>query len=341
LSLQNLTLDHRTYIQPTTIPGEPTQYEVFRWLAHNQRRASQRVVSGLTDQAQLPAPTLQPVLPAIVALQRILVVGPMGSGKTNLMLHLAAEKQRQSKVLVIDTHAKPNLWPHGCHVIGAQRNYEAVETVLDRLVNMMQQRFEEIGRGEKDYRGHEIITLCSDEWTMLPEIIGQKEVQRYTKPLLVESRKAGLDFVLATHDTTVKAIGVEGMGGLRSAFDAVVRTRRDQATGQYLCSVQFGKDDVREFSAPPLFTLSPEPSWISELKAAPAVRIVTSQDQGESVDKPTDEENDILVAYFQVKEENAGRVIWSKVCHAVGLTPGTHQYNRIKAIVRKWTNQDL
>lgn len=340
--IQALHLDTRSYISPTI--DEPDDFNVLKWSAFYSRK--QKVIDSLAQplalQAQLP-PGLPPVLPVLVDLQRVLIVGGMGSGKTNLMRWLAAAKQAQSRVLVIDTHAKPGLWPIGCHVIGAQRNYEAVETALDRLVNMMQRRFEEIGRGEKDYREHEIITLCSDEWTMLPEIIGQKEIQRYTKPLLVESRKAGLDFVLAAHDTTVKAIGVEGMGGLREAFDAIVRTRRDQATGQYLCTVQFNKDDIREFTAPPVFVDAPtaEPAWISELKAAPVKEVAPTAPPVGQPEKPTDEENDILVAYFQAKEDNGGKVVWSKVCQAVGLTPGTHQYNRLKTIIRKWTKEDL
>lgn len=335
---------------PEILPGDEFMdpQRMLQWIAYHQR--NQKVINQLIEPPMIEA-GLQPVLPAIIDGQRLLVSGGMGTGKTNLLRWIAAEKQRQSKVLVIDTHAEPGQWPVDQRaVLGQGRNWAGVEDALKRLLAMMDSRFKDISAGRVGIRGHEIISVIADEWTMLPQIIGQDVIKEYTVPTLVESRKAGIDFILATHDTTVSALGIKGMGGLIKAFDWIVET--DRENGQYVCKVRKPSQSRKEavtYLAPPVFVAhapppmltAPEPEWVTELKQQVVEVEPRPATARSDQPPPTDEENDILVAYFQNKDDNAGKVVWSQVCQELGLTPGTNQYNKLKEVIRRFTSENL
>jgi hypothetical protein len=352
LPLQALHLHTNPYILPGG-DGEADQFNTLKWAAFNTRR--QKVINGLVEPPAQLEPGLLPVLPVILPSQRILVAGGQGSGKTNLLQWMAYEKQRLSKVLVIDTHAAPGQWPiDPAGVLGRGRNWAGVEQALIRLLDVMNERYKDIDAGRVGIRGHEIITVLADEWTMIPEAIGEKIIKQYTKPVLSESRKAGIDFILAAHDTTVEALGIKGMGGLIKAFDWIVET--DQQNGQYICRVwkpTQKRSEATIYAAPPLFGDRGAGQSHPTQASNPAVDVLEPEltfevgpepdDDGELTDDgPTDEEFRIMVAYNQVRNENGGnKPPLKQVCEKLGWNPGGMQYAKVKAAMAKWTDEDL
>jgi hypothetical protein len=341
--IQALHLHTAPYILPGG-DGEADQFNALKWSAFVGRK--QRVIDHFAEPAALP-PGLLPVLPVIIGSQRLLIAGGMGSGKTNLLRWIAAAKSESSKVLVIDTHAAPGLWPvDPSSVLGRGRNWGAVELALQNLLGIMDRRYKDIDAGSVGYRGHPIITVIADEWTMVPQMIGADIIKNYSKPVLVESRKVGIDFVLATHDTTVEALGTKGMSGLKTAFDFIVETQH--RAGQYICRVRTPgqkPSEAIEYAAPPLFAadvtgLSVEPDWIMALKSPPVS--VEIDEPGELTDdEPTKEEFDIMVAYNQAKNENGNKPPLNQVCKKLGWRAGGIQYEKIRQAMRRWTDEDL
>lgn len=323
------------------------QIDLLKWAAFYGGRQSPKVIGALAESpALLPTPRLMPVLPMIINDQRLLINGGMGSGKTNLLRWIAYEKARMSKVLVIDTHAAPGLWPIDQQaVLGRGRNWPAVELALQNLLGIMDRRYKDIDAGTVGYRGHEIITVIADEWTMIPQMIGADIIKAYSKPVLIESRKVGIDFILATHDTTVESLGTRGMGGLIRAFDWIVETQKRD--GQYICKLRKPGQKLSEaveYAAPPLFagtdTLERpiEPSWIAAMKSVNIPQAYEPDDGELTDDAPTDEEQAIMVAYYQVRDESdGGKIVLKQVCEKLGWKPGGMQYDKIRAAMRRWT----
>lgn len=200
----------------------------------------------LQDGTPVLGEPMKPLLPLMVHAERLLFVGGMKSGKTTNLLWLAYERQKVGRVIVIDSHTTPAKWPAGCQVIGAKRNYRTIEALLKWLVKEMDRRFADMADGLVGERGHQIITVISDEWTLLPDAI--PNVKDYIKPLLTESRKAGLDFFLAAHDHTCEALGLQGVSGLKKGFDAIIFCERHLDTEAHETRVAF---DFKEKDAVP------------------------------------------------------------------------------------------
>ena len=75
------------------------------------------------------------------------------------------------------------------------------------------------------------------------------------------------------------------------------------------------------------------------LRNAPAVY---EPDEGELTDDgPTAEEEAIMVAYYQVKNENGGRVVLKQICEKLGWRAGGMQYDKIRAAMKRWTSEAL
>lgn len=168
---------------------------------------------------------------------RILIVGGQNSGKTSTMLWLAEAKMKLGNVVAIDTHASPKKWPIGSHVLGFGLNYNQAERGFDQVLNLMSKRYEEIGQGKVKERSHPIISVLTDEWTDLSDMIPNFKKQ-YVKPLFIKSRKASIDLSLAAHDDTVEALGMVGLSGLKKSFDVVIYL--DYSEGKHTSVVQYG-----------------------------------------------------------------------------------------------------
>ena len=178
-----------------------------------------------------------PLIDTVSKYARILVVGGQDAGKTSVMLWLAEAKMKLGNVVAIDTHASPEKWPREAHVLGFGLDYNQAQRGFNQVLDLMTKRYDEIGQGRAKERSHPIISVLTDEWTDLPDMIPNFKKQ-YVKPLFTKSRKAAIDLSLAAHDDTVEALGMEGLSGLKKSFDVVIYL--DYSEGKHTSIVQYG-----------------------------------------------------------------------------------------------------
>lgn len=180
-----------------------------------------------------------PLIETVSKYSRILVIGGQGSGKTQIILWLAEAKQKMGNVVAIDTHASPEKWPIGSHVLGFGLDYNQAERGFDQVINLMSRRYEQIGQGKAKERSHPIISVLTDEWTDLPDMIPNFKKQ-FVKPLFTKSRKASIDLSLAAHDDTVEALGMEGLAGFKKSFDISIYCECIEEGIKYSAKVFYG-----------------------------------------------------------------------------------------------------
>ena len=211
----NLSLEQRVYANGRYAP--PTAIEAQAWRTlHSARGANPG--SPVTPALVVSPPV--DLLAALDAVQRGLIVGASNVGKTTLLQHLITRRLRTSQVVVIDPHAYPDKWSGGT-VIGAGRDYAAIDRALAALVQLMTKRYDEIGRGVVVEGNHHKLVIIIDEWRAIVKNLG-KSAGETIGALLTESRKAAFTVFIATHSERVRALGIEGEGDLKDGF-AVVR----------------------------------------------------------------------------------------------------------------------
>ncbi|RMF05245.1 MAG: hypothetical protein D6768_01510 [Chloroflexi bacterium] len=245
----NLTLEQRVYANGHYAP--PTTIEAQAWYTLRTPQSAQ-----VSTTPALAANTSVELLPALDAVQRCLIVGASNAGKTTLLQHLITRRLASGKVVVIDPHAYPDKWS-GCTVIGAGRDYPAIDRALTALIQLMTKRYDEIGRGLVAEGAHSSLVIIIDEWRAIVKNLG-KSAGKAIGALLTESRKAAFSVFIATHSERVKALGIEGEGDLRDGF-AIVRlsllngqrqATLDQGQGEQPAQLPGPYVELRHLAAP-------------------------------------------------------------------------------------------
>lgn len=197
------------------------------WLVIDRKQGIVSLFSGrrTTDQAQAP-PIAGPVEPGqdtrtladvLSAVNRCLIVGGMGSGKSELLKHLADHHERAgADTVIIDSHAAPWSWPVG-RVVGMGRDYAAIETEIRAICTEMDRRYQRRSQGVQ--RDFPPLAVIIDEATVLHQFA---DLQAEMKSLLCECRKVGIKLVVAGQSDRAGALGLTGNNDLRAGFEAVV-----------------------------------------------------------------------------------------------------------------------
>ena len=274
-------------------------------MAHTRTAAAQ-VIPG---QAQLLPETVQPIdlLTALDTVQRGLIVGASDSGKTTLLQWLVYRRQQVSKVVVIDPHSWPDKWA-GCYTIGSGRNYAEIGRALMALVQVMDKRYDEIGRGAIREGKHPRLTILIDEWRAITQNLG-KSASEAIKALLTESRKAAFSVFVASHSDRAKPLGLEGEYDLKDGF-AIVRLA--VVAGQRQATIDTGNgEQPATLPGPfaPMPQVAPKPDFELDLRPQP-----TTQEQ-------------------QIIELHAAGESLSEIARQVYGSKGGKQVSRIKQVI--------
>lgn len=143
--------------------------------------------------------------------RQVVVYGPTGSGKTSVLQHLLAE--RQGTMVLLDAHYEPGKWPPRSYVVGAGRDFAAVDSAIDALLAEMSRRYKRLAVGDSAFR---TLHVAVDELSALSHNLpsaGKRLID-----LSQEGRKVKIFTILTPHSTEVEQMGFEGSGDARENY---------------------------------------------------------------------------------------------------------------------------
>ena len=198
------------------------------------------------DQTALPPPNILDILGQA---QRALIVGPSNAGKTTLLNHYIRQCQAAGpgEILVIDPHAEPSHW-RGCKVVGISSNHPEISETLEKLIRIMEKRYEEIGKGLVKTGQHPPISVIIDEWMSIANMC--PNASHVMVRLLTESRKAAFSVIICSHSQRIKSLGLTGQGDLKEGFTVVKLMLTPDERRKALIDMGDGVDTEAELPGP-------------------------------------------------------------------------------------------
>ena len=193
----------------------------------------------LEDAGQEPSGTGQTLFDVLIKLDRVLIIGGMGSGKSELLKWLTSERSKQGELIILDSHAAPDTWPFGT-VIGLGRDYQAIEQAVRGICQEMDNRYKLRSSGQE--KAFKPLCMVIDEMTVLNQFA---DLEKELKSLLCECRKVNIRLIVAGQSDRAGAMGLKGNYDLMTGFEAVCHLEKDGA-GSHLGKVFFGRSKVPE-----------------------------------------------------------------------------------------------
>jgi len=176
-----------------------------------------------------PLPNL---LDVIGEMSRLLIIGGMGTGKSELLRHLVSIQADRGHVIICDSHASPSDWPPFVQVAGIGRDYAMIEATINSVCNTLNERYSQRAQGVTRF---DRLTLVIDEMFVLNQFC---DVQEQMKSLLAESRKVNIGLITAGQSNRASALGLAGNKDLVGGYEAVVNLRKEN--GLHIASVEIG-----------------------------------------------------------------------------------------------------
>ncbi|KKM84199.1 hypothetical protein LCGC14_1301660 [marine sediment metagenome] len=197
---------------------------------------------------------------------RFIVFGSMDSGKTTLAkwtVQYAIQeivRNQGGRVFIIDPHAPKVVWGDSLTVIGAGMDYRSIRAFLDHVKSDIKARYD-AGCGDdsaplpEPYKPNFII--C-EEWTgVIAELKSKKQwTDEDNRMLYMDSRKAGWGYLLVSHEHTVGALGLTGMGNLLAGVEYFITLEKDAITGEHSATLgnSFKDKNVYDLITPGAFS---------------------------------------------------------------------------------------
>lgn len=275
----------------------PTESEIL-YATTQQSTGQTKLLTNGTLGPLIP-PTPIELLPLLDKAERVLIKGASDAGKTELLKNIAS---RSKGVIILDPHFTPGVWPVSSQqVIGAGRNYKAIEKFLDRLMIELDERYRQRALGVTQFKP---LTVIIDEFQSVREEC--KNAGKDLSTLIRESRKVGFRLFIGSHSELVKALGLEGQGDIRDGL-LIVRLSIDQVNKRRICKIDDGSGEKEAY-----FPLFGQPSKIPDL-----------------VLQPTDDEAKIVSLAREGKSYN-------EIARQVLGGIGGYQNRQIKEVLKKW-----
>lgn len=239
---------------------KPTESEIL--FATTQQTTGQTKLLASGPMSVVVPSTPLDLLILLDRAERVLIKGASDAGKTELLRHVA---QRSGGTFVIDPHFTPGVWPvTDNHIIGAGRNYPAIDEFLSRLMVELNNRYRRRAVGDTNFKP---ITLIVDEFQSIREECDQ--AGKILSTLIRESRKVGCRLFIGSHSELVKSLGLDGQGDIREGL-LIVRLGFDQITRQRTCRVDDGNGE-RDCYFPPFGQHQATVQRTPDLVLSPAV----------------------------------------------------------------------
>jgi energy-coupling factor transporter ATP-binding protein EcfA2 len=167
-----------------------------------------------------PNLTWEFIEPSLVSYPAVALIGPQGSGKTTIAQHLIRIKKAAGhEVIVLDPHYRRGEW-QGCKVIGAGKDYRAIDAYLAEVASTVEARYREREKhGTEDFKP---ITIVVEELTCWAGKV--ENAQEFIKSSMSDFRKIGLTALFISHGETNSLWGdAKGTRGLRDSSLAFIR----------------------------------------------------------------------------------------------------------------------
>ena len=171
-------------------------------------------VSPVPSQLALPGPMTDIMphekwFPIACESLHVIVLGESGSGKTTMAKAMAVKAGMAGKTFACDPHGRMKDW-NGVTVIGAGRDYEAIDGFFKGIMAEMDKRYKAYEAGHDHF---ERITIFVDETTSIAKKC--KLWDSFFADLSCEGRKVEMRLVILIHGKGVKTLKLEGQGDLR------------------------------------------------------------------------------------------------------------------------------
>lgn len=249
----NKTLDPRPYSNGYDTYRPPEAVELLVWERwHQLNGTARRPQPGQGTAPLIEGPAALPnIIEIMPRLDRQILTGGTGSGKTNTLKHFVSHLVTHGKsVAVVDPHSPSKLV--GLDVIGANLNFEEIADFFVETMAKISYRYE-TGRIAQDGNLGDLNTyLIIEEFYDIHSQLRDLAAD-FLKCLLVRGRKAGYKFILVTQNDSVQALGIKGDGGLLLGAERV-ELKRDVTTGERRAIVGRRVADQVECAVPGKFT---------------------------------------------------------------------------------------
>lgn len=209
-----------------------------QWLTHAMKPPIRDVVIA---QPEIVTPVKFADIRTALSKPHMMLLGETNSGKSTLVKFLVSHASAPS--LVLDSHAAPDDWQN-MNVIGMGRNYPAIGDEVDRLVKLMDTRYEARGKGQKQF---EPLIVVLDEF---PACVANlpKSFTENIMLLVREARKISIKLIVLSQGSEVKSLGIEGQGSIRECFAMIAigkfatekaKSMKDESIKTFIDSAQY------------------------------------------------------------------------------------------------------
>jgi hypothetical protein len=253
----------------------------------------------------------------------MLIVGPTNSGKTTVANWLIENETPDAAIYVLDPHNKFNIWPgRVSEVIGAGRNYGAIDARLLELIGEMDRRY-----NSDALRFSKILIVC-DEWLSVLE--NCPSAGRFSDTIGSEARKVNMSLIISTTSATADDLNCTAATRDNLVQLTLNRTLKDRNQGE----LKWSRRDTELVELPGPYYRQPTlpaPPVASVQAQSEAIEPLPELDAGPVPPVPTPDE--LKICELWDGGFRSLRAIHGEISEAVF---GGKQANGIKEVLRRF-----
>jgi hypothetical protein len=197
--------------------------------------APRQISAADTSGTDTPAaePAAETLFDVLRQRDRILIIGGMGSGKSELLKWLCWERAEQGELIILDSHAAPDTWSCG-EVIGLGRDYASIENAVRSVCAEQDRRYQQRAAGTQ--KKFPQMCMVIDEMSILNMFA---DLSGEFKSLLCECRKVNIKLIIGGQSDRANAMGLRGNYDLMQGFDCICQLNIDES-GRHFGTVKIG-----------------------------------------------------------------------------------------------------